>query len=293
MINIETIKREIEDNTLVLNNNKCLIFIGKDISSEFIFNQYCHYYADLNNFEISYVEELFDNIGFFDISNDDLIVYKTDELTSLPRSYAGWVYCKTVSAEIKSSFNDIIIELPKLEKWQIIDYITTKNGISIEQSEQLYGEYNNIYKLDIEASKLGLFENNQFDNLLDQLISKEEYEIFDLTNALLQRNINKLRTIYLKGIKVDPFAFMSLLIKNFKQVIDIQLARNATAESVGVSGKQFWAIQKFNCNRYSKQELIYIYNLLTSLDLKIKTGKLNPDTIQDYVVFKIISLGEK
>ena len=124
----------------------------------------------------------------------------------------------------------------------------------------------------------------------NQLLSKDEYEIFDITNALLQRDKNKLKLIYQKDIKVDAFAFMALLIKNFKQVIDIQLARNASAETLGMSGKQFWAIQKYNCNRYSREELIYIYKLLTSLDLQIKSGKINTDIIQNYIVFKILAL---
>ena len=73
-------------------------------------------------------------------------------------------------------------------------------------------------------------------------------------------------------------------------VIDIQLAKNASAESLGISGKQFWAIKNFNCNRYSREELIYIYKLLTSIDLYIKTGYMNTDIVKDYIIFKILAL---
>lgn len=289
MIELATFKNEIENNTLLFDDN-LFIFIGKDLSSEFIFDQYAHIFINNNFIELNIVDGLYDNMGFFDIDNSSLDIFKTDKLEYIPKTFKGWVYCKSVSKDIKNNFDSYIVELPKLEKWQIVDYISSKCSITIEQAEKLYDEYDNIYKLDIESNKLKIFDNNCFDVLSDQLLSKDEYEIFDITNALLQRDKNKLKLIYQQNIKVDAFALMSLLIKNFKQVIGIQLARNASAETLGMSGKQFWAIQKYNCNRYSREELIYIYKLLTSLDLQIKLGKINTDIIQNYIVFKILAL---
>ncbi len=289
MIELATFKNEIENNTLLFDDN-LFIFIGKDLSSEFIFDQYAHIFINNNFIELNLVDGLYDNMGFFDIDNSSLDVFKTDKLEYIPKTFKGWIYCKSVSKDIRDNFDKSIIELPKLEKWQIVDYISSKCHITIEQAEKLYDEYDNIYKLDIESNKLKIFDDNYFDILSNQLLSKDEYEIFDITNALLQRDKNKLKLIYQKDIKVDAFAFMALLIKNFKQVIDIQLARNASAETLSMSGKQFWAIQKYNCNRYSREELIYIYKLLTSLDLQIKSGKINTDIIQNYIVFKILAL---
>ena len=289
MIELATFKNEIENNTILFGDN-LFIFIGKDLSSEFIFDQYAHIFINNNFIELNLVDGLYDNMGFFDIDNSSLDVFKTDKLEYIPKTFKGWIYCKSVSKDIRDNFDKSIIELPKLEKWQIVDYISSKCHITIEQAEKLYDEYDNIYKLDIESNKLKIFDDNYFDILSNQLLSKDEYEIFDITNALLQRDKNKLKLIYQKDIKVDAFAFMALLIKNFKQVIDIQLARNASAETLGMSGKQFWAIQKYNCNRYSREELIYIYKLLTSLDLQIKSGKINTDIIQNYIVFKILAL---
>ena len=289
MIELATFKNEIENNRLLFDDN-LFIFIGKDLSSEFIFDQYAHIFINNNFIELNLVDGLYDNMGFFDIDNSSLEIFKTDKLEYIPKTFKGWIYCKSVSKDIKDNFDSCIIELPKLEKWQIVDYISSKCHITIEQAEKLYDEYDNIYKLDIESNKLKIFDDNYFDILSNQLLSKDEYEIFDITNALLQRDKNKLKLIYQKDIKVDAFAFMALLIKNFKQVIDIQLARNASAETLGMSGKQFWAIQKYNCNRYSREELIYIYKLLTSLDLQIKSGKINTDIIQNYIVFKILAL---
>lgn len=288
MIDIATLKKEIENNTLLLDDSSFIIFKGKDISSEFIFDQYSHVYANNNMLDIEVLDELADNhINCFGVTNCNLKIFKTEKLEYVPLNFEGWIYCKSVSKNIDENR---IVELPKLEKWQLLDYISSKCKISIEQATILVDTYKDLYKLDIESNKLIVFNNNMFNIIEDQLIQKNDYVLFDLVNAILQRDKNKLKLIYNSGLKVDTFAFLSLLIKNFRNVIDIQLARNATAESLGLSGKQFWAIRNYNCNKYSREELIYIYDLLTSMDLRIKTGKINTNKVQDYIVFKIIFL---
>lgn len=287
MIDLVVFKKQIENNTLILDNNSLFIFIGKDKSSEFIFDQYLKIFSSNNNLLINYVQSLECNNLFDD--HNQIKVFKTDKLDKMSCSFNGWIYCKTISKEIKDAISEYTVELSKLEKWQIIDYISSKCHIEIDQAELLYSNYSDIYKLDIESTKLSIFNKNIFDILNDQL-EQTGYELFDLTNAILQRDLVQLKLLYRSNIKVDTFALLSVLIKNFKQVIDIQLSKNASAESLGISGKQFWAIKKYNCNKYSRDELVYIYKLLTSLDLRIKTGQISSDIIQDYIVFKIISL---
>ena len=288
MIDLVTFKKDIENNTLPLDNKLLIICKGKDISSEFIFTQYVKTFAKNNNLNIIITEHAIGSIFGFDKEN--LYTVKTDKLENNDINFNSLIYYKSISKNIKSQFYSNIVELPKLEKWQILDYISTKSNIELKQAELLYKEYSDIYKLDIESKKLNIFGVNQFDNIVDQLIFNSEYKLFDLTNAILQRDINKISLIYKTNLEVDVFALLSILIKNFKLVIDIQLAKNASAESLGISGKQFWAIKNFNCNRYSREELIYIYKLLTSIDLYIKTGYMNTDIVKDYIIFKILAL---
>ena len=143
--------------------------------------------------------------------------------------------------------------------------------------------YKDLYKLDIESSKL---LNNKFDDIRYQLLYDEESVIFDLVNALVKRDKEALKKVNLSN--VEPFGLLALLIKNFKQVIDIQLAKNATAESLGISGKQFWAIRNYSCGKYAREDLLYIYKFLTDIDLKIKTGKLDTAIMVDYIISKFI-----
>ena len=290
MIDIIKFKKEIEYNLHTLDNNQFFIFVGKDITSEFIFDQYLHIYAKNNNLEIIIEDKLYNNtVEFFNDEKSCIKIFKTKILDENVSGFKGWIYCNSISDNIQIDY-ETVIDLPKLEKWQIIDYISSISNIDLEQAKLLYDEYSNIYKLNIESTKLSIFYKNYFNELEDQLISSNNYEIFDLTNAILQRDKIKIQEIYKSNLDIECFSFLALLIKNFKLIIDIQLSRNATAESLGTSGKQFWAISKYNCNKYSKNELIYIYDLLTSIDLRIKTGYIDTSIVKDYIIFKILAL---
>ena len=51
--------------------------------------------------------------------------------------------------------------------------------------------------------------------------------------------------------------------------------------------KQFKAI-KYNCGRFTNEELVKIYELLTSIDIKLKTGLIDNKIIVDYLLSKIL-----
>ena len=71
------------------------------------------------------------------------------------------------------------------------------------------------------------------------------------------------------NIDVDAFGLMKILSTNFKKVIDIQLNPKATAESLKMSSKQFWAIKKYSCGYYTREQLISIYTMLNDCDYHI------------------------
>lgn len=283
MLDLVNVKSEIENNTF---DKKLFICISKYISSDFIFYQYLHTYANKNNLEIQVIEDLDQIIGsIFSIIDDNILyVFYGDKVNYIPNTnFRLWIRCKSLSKEIKDNYDLNILELIKLEDWQIKDYISTKNKISLDESDELIKTYKDLYKLDIESSKL---LNNKFNDIKDQLFYEDNNNIFDLVNALVKRDSNTLKNINTSNI--DPFGFTALLNKNFKQVIDIQLAKNATAESLGISGKQFWAIKNYSCGRYSRDELLYLYKFLNSIDLKIKTGNLDTSIIVDYIISKFM-----
>lgn len=279
MLDLVKVKSDIENN----NDINLIIGVSKHKTSDFLFDHYLHSYANKHGLEILVVDTLDNLCNTFTIINDNIIyVYYCEHLDRLPvEGNNVWIRCKSIDKKLSSSN---VVELIKLEDWQIKDYISTKNKITNEQANKLIKAYKDLYKLDIESKKL---LNNKFTDIEDQLFYDNSDNItFDLVNSLVKRDKNLLSKLDTSNIEL--FGFLALLIKNFRLVIDIQLAKNATAESLNISGKQFWAVKNYSCGKYSREELLYIYKFLTNLDLEIKIGKLDTDIVVDYIISKFI-----
>lgn len=293
---LEEYKEQLEKNELKSN---IFIFKCKDKnSSNFLFHQYLNKYLSSNDISMEYIEdisELYDT-SLFTISIDKniLYIYDTDKLEDIDIDKINsnlWVKCNKLSKKIKE---DLVVELPKLEEWHIKDYIDFNiPSASDKLKDKLYLNYkSNPFRLELEIEKIKNLDN--YEELEDQLfVDSTEYTVFDLTNSLLRKDFNGLEKIKynLNIIDVDPFGLLSILIKNFRHVIDIQLSKNSTPEYVGVSSKQFWAIKNYSCGFYSKDELVHIYKLLLSLDKKIKNGDIPINMVIDYIICNILLRG--
>ena len=286
MIDLATLKTEIEENTF---NSKLLICKCKDITSKFIAEQYLHYYARANNFEIVEREDIEYSRNTWGTEESCVFIHKTDELTVKPTTEDNiWIITSKIKAKLAKELAEYIVEIPKLEEWQLKDYVATSCRITEELAEQLMEAYKDIYKLDIEINKLKIFSQNMFNELTDQLLYQVDQPIFDLTNALVKRDKQALTKFIESGTEVDPFALTSLLLKNFRNIINIQLAQNPTAESTGLTGKQFYAIQRYSCGHYNREELLYIYSVLTQIDSQIKSGNLDTSHVINYIIGKFL-----
>ena len=290
---LEEYKEQLEKNELKSN-----IFIFKcndKNSSSFLFHQYLNKYISSNGMSIENIEdisELYDN-SLFSVSIDKniLYVYDTDKLDDIDIDKITsnlWIKCSKVSKKIN---DNIVIELPKLEEWHIKDYINFNLPSAGDNlKEKLFLNYKaNPFRLELEIEKIKCFDS--YEDLEDQLfVDSTEYTVFDISNSLLRRDFNGLEKIKynLNVIDVDPFGLLAILLKNFRYVIDIQLAKNSTPEYVGVSNKQFWAIKNYSCGHYTKDELVYIYKLLLSIDNKIKSGDIPINMVIDYIICKIL-----
>jgi hypothetical protein len=290
---LEEYKEQLEKNELKSN---IFIFKCKDKnSSSFLFHQYLNKYISSNGMSIENIEdisELYDN-SLFSVSIDKniLYVYDTDKLDDIDIDKITsnlWIKCSKVSKKIN---DNIVIELPKLEEWHIKDYINFNLPSAGDNlKEKLFLNYKtNPFRLELEIEKIKCFDS--YEDLEDQLfVDSTEYTVFDISNSLLRRDFNGLEKIKynLNVIDVDPFGLLAILLKNFRYVIDIQLAKNSTPEYVGVSSKQFWAIKNYSCGHYTKDELVYIYKLLLSIDNKIKSGDIPINMVIDYIICKIL-----
>ena len=74
---------------------------------------------------------------------------------------------------------------------------------------------------------------------------------------------------------------------HLKNVIDIQLTANATPESTGMNPKQFNAV-RYSVGKYSSKNLIRIFDVITTIDSKLKMGLLPHENIIDYLLINIL-----
>lgn len=299
---LEDYKEQLEKNNL---HSNIFIFKCTNKDSDFLFHQYLNkYILNNNNMNIENIEDIsiLYNSNLFSINSDKdiLYIYETDKLDTFDIININkniWIKCSKISKKLSSEYENILVELPKLEEWQIKDYIDF-NVPSVDEKlkEKLFLNYKtNLFRLELELEKIKSFDNlkNIQEKLEDQLfVDSTEYNIFDLTNCLLRRDSTGLNNIKynLNIIDIDAFGLIKILLNNFRYVIDIQLARNSTPEYVGISNKQFWAIKNYSCGFYTKEELVYIYKFLLLLDSKIKDGYISTEEVIDYIVCKIMLL---
>lgn len=294
MIELDVLKKEIEDNNI--SHNLVIFKCGK--GSEFIPHQYAIHLRNLYDYTIQHVDDVLElpkSSLFNTVDFSDLTILTLDKLETpiTETNNKVWVVCNKIDTKVKKICEENIVEVPKLEAWQIKDFINSYcDNLTEKQSNELYEMYkNNLFRLENELFKVNII--GDYEKVKSQLYTDvSNYNIFDITNAIIRRNKVSLCNAYndINSIDVDPFGFLTLLINNFRYVIDIQLARNATDESVGVSSKQFWAIKNYSCGHYSKEELVYIYKLLTNIDYKVKSGELDTNILVKYIICKILTL---
>lgn len=283
-MNLQELKAHIENNTLKEN---LLIFTGE---GDFIFKQYLHKYVTDNSLDIKYIESIdeISSSNMFAFSSNVLYLLETDTFIEEPASHNRvWVKCKKNKSKTDS------IELPKLEEWQLEDYIKSKCfGLKDSEVKELLKCYkDNPFRLDLELDKILITGTYKY--IKDQLYTDvANYMIFDLTTALVKRDKKKVSDILIEieHIDVEPFGLLTLMTKNFRQLIDIQLAINPTAESVRVSDKQFWVLKKYNSGYYNREELVKIYKWLLDIDKRIKNGELDTKYLNEYIITKIINI---
>ena len=297
-MDIQEFKQHIENNDLNISLDICK-YKG---NGDFIFHQYLKEYITRNNYNVDVISDITPSKSknIFDVSCNTVKVCNIDKLENLDIDPTKnhdmiWVKCKSIDKKIQKRYSDNIIELPALESWQIKDYILSITDLSNKYAEELYNAYkDNMYALDNELSKLILFDSQEkiYTKVKDQLYNDiSEYNMFDIVNAIIKRDIVKVQNIISQKpiSKDDTYGFLSLLITNFKKVIDIQLNPKATAESLKISAKQFYAIKKYSCGYYTKQQLINIYKFLTNCDYMIKSGYADIGMMADFIIAKIFT----
>ena len=248
MLDIEVFKKSIEDKTVSID-----FVIFKYTDNSFLPYQYLHEISRILNLEINYVdslESITKSNSFFDIDegniNTHLNVLSVKELT-IPIGFRPQVpsiiICNKIDKDTEKQFEDKILVFPKIEDWQIKDYVySIAEGIDEKKLDNLISICkNDIFRIDSELSKIRLFGINErkfvFDKFIDDGIFSDlsTHNIFDLSNAVLKKDINSLTSLYKEIEKIDcePLGLVTTLYQALKNIISIQLSPNASPESTG------------------------------------------------------------
>lgn len=305
-MDIQGCKKCIEEKTPI---HSLLIF--KDYGSNFISRQYFHAIAGINHQEINFIDNLdgllndLDSI-FFEGSNEtesklnvlilDKFEYMDERIKNLNDVF---IVCANINKDSEELFKDYIIEVPKLEAWQIKDYIySIAEGVpenTLDKIISLCGT--NIDRLDSEIGKLSIFNPAERKYLLEAMIQDGAFSdltdtnVFNVTNAIIRKNLNELKG-YVKQfgvIDINEIGIVTILAKNFRSMISVHLNTNPTPENTGLDSKQIYAIKKIP-KLYSQKQLLDIFDFLCDIDRRLKSGELPVDTMINYVMLKVLTM---
>lgn len=276
------------------------VFVYED--NAFLATQYINAIADLKNLPIEYVtsiDDLVDDVqsafDFFE-HRETLKVYKcksfkVEEIFTRNASRLNNVVILCNKLDEAEDINTDVYYFDKLKDWQVIDYMKVQcKGLDKEKLKWLYSvtsniskNNENIYRIDNELKKINCFSDKEQEQVFKELNSSNGYQdlssysIYSLTNAILKRDYVTTASVLndLENIDVEPYGLITILCRGFRQIIDIQLGKNATAESLGMNPKQFFVVKQNNVGRYTDKELINIYKFLTGFDYRLKSGLLD------------------
>lgn len=301
MLNLNEVKTALENNRDI---DQFLIFYYED-TTDYIPVQYAKALARIRNSEILYVNEL-DEINSspdpFSEPTSNLYVYKTDSLERIPAKYLQnnlIIITPKLLKDVEKEYDEYILRIPKLEEWQIVDYIKTVSpGLTKDEMEWLVRTYkSNMYRVELEVDKLKpfsesarqyIFEDFYVDHVFETL---SEYGIFDFTNAIQSKDLQTISNILsdINHIDIEPTGLITLLCANFKKLIKVWLNKNPTPENTGLKSNQIWAINKLS-RTYTKEQLVKVFELVSDMERRLKTGEMPEELIIDYLTVKILSM---
>ena len=314
MNDIRELKNKIENNTL---DDAILIFKYNKVDFEFLCEHYVNEIAKVKKLEKIYISSLDELVGntnsdgdFFtaeNIKTPYLYIYKTDTLLSLGEYYDVKnliIVCGKVSKDIKIDY----IDFPAVQNWQIEDFVKMRApGLNDDMVKWLCNicKYD-FYRLDNELKKIEIFDKKLQPIIFNQMSDEGVFSdlntlnIMSLTNAIMQKDLFTINTILsdLKNIDIEATGLCTLLLRQFKCNIEVE-GNRAWNPDLLCTEKQFNYLKR-NHAKYSTIQMYNIYEFLTSLDMRLKSGELqfkadnrpNNNSFADYIVANVLTLGK-
>lgn len=293
------------------NNIPSDLLIFKNSESSLIANQYTQAIARKKNLDINYISSLQGVLQnhcslFTEVAEETdniLYVYQVDVLKDIPSNIYEIRNLIIITNKIENKENEellknYIISVPKIEDWQWKDYVYSLcEGVPTENLDWFINICKDKNRCNHEINKVSIFNINERKYLFEDLIRDGMVDdltsntVFTFSQALSHKKLDSLLSIIpeLHKIDINEFGLMTILLKNFKNLINVQLSPNPTAESCGLDSRQFYAIKK-SPKVYSAEQLSEIYSFLCDLDRKIKLGEMPVELLIDYIIIKVLTI---
>lgn len=297
---IEELKSKIENKSI---DNSPLIFVYKD-NGRIICDQYIDEICKIRNLDKHYCDDtinddfgILDMLGLIDDSNYLYVVY-TDNFLSSTVKPNHIICCHQVSKDVKKLLDDIIVEIPKLEDWQLKCYAQgVVSGLSEDRLDWFCANCKDDFKFINEINRLKIFadsiQNDVFDSMVDDGFFDDliDTSIFELSTAIQRKDPKAVYNVLsnMNIMSLNPIALNNLLYSSFKDIMTIKLSPSALPQTVDITPKKFNAL-KYYVNYFTKEQLVKILKLLSSTDYKIKTGQLQTNILIDYLITNILAM---
>ena len=266
-----------------------LILVAKDNS--FLAKQYIQAIDKLVPGGITKINSIYEpqqsSLILLTSTTNTVNVLYTDTFDERAENYSQFentiVICNQIDKSIASAVKDYAINLPKLEDWQIYDYIKTLCP-ALPEEDILWlikATESNIERILAELDKVALFEGEQqraifsairFDPQLDLY----KIDLFTVVNALVEGNSLALFNFlkYNDYEALEPVMLANRTLASLKNIILISQNPMLTAEECGVSAGQ----HRFIRSKYSSLNTEAVrqkIKFLTNFDLALKTSHLD------------------
>lgn len=300
-MNIEDFKKDVLQHTV-----KPGIIIFENSDNSFVANQYIEEIAKQRHMSIEQVDDISEISGR---SNDIFGMTSLDSVLHICRVKEFDAFAYDISLIDRDDivivcdkalgaprWDDKIVKIPRLEQWQIKDYLYSKvEGVDRKQLDwlqELCG--NDIYRINEEIDKIVLFDkkeqNKMFSKFIDDNVFSDlsTYNIFNMSNAILSKDLITLQKIWseIDRIDVSALGLVKILQNSFRLILIVKGSSNCPDN---ISPKQFWILRK-QSQMYTNKQLLSGLELLTSIDLRLKTGLIEASIILDFVILHILSL---
>ena len=277
-----------------------LVFIGSN--NDFLLDEYLYGISKnlaLKLHYISSIGELNDITSSIFYNDDLLFVYKPEKDVIVKEDDVRNSKIIIIYEKLPKENKIDSVEFCKLENWMIEDYASTLlPGLTKQKTDWICKicKYN-IERVNLECEKLSIFDKKKQSEIFKEINDSNGYcdlndlNIFNLTNAIVKKDILTIKNIIkdIDNIDIEGTGLVTIMLKQFLNIINIQMGKNVSAEKLGMNERQFRAIQ-YNCNKYSNSELINNYKFLNEIDYKLKSGLLemtNKELVQ-YILNNIL-----